>query len=346
MSRTAHLVGSVPLEAAEAAMTAGLERLGPNLRWLPDGETGERTNWIMSIVESFREHPDLEIKREGDWSDYDKTPVFKVRDGHTLTGESLDFGHVAPFEAHYPVFTKLREQYGYGDLAYQVGVPGDFDMALFTLGPLGAFRQKQPFTDATLQTIRSVHAEAGNDAVFQIEVPAELVFVAKMPGPLQPAMAALMARGITQLAAQSPAGARFGVHLCLGDMNHRALGRMSDVSPLVRLSNAIAAKWPEGRPLEFIHAPFAAAIEPPVNRRAFYAPLSKLRLPESVDFIAGFAHEDQSFEAQRTLRDHLDQLVGREVGIATACGLGRREPDTALAAIDRTAELVHAPALG
>ena len=346
MPRTAHLVGSVPLESAEAAMTAGLERLGPNLRWLPDGETGERTNWILHIVESFRQHPDLEIKREGDWTDYDKTPVFKVRDGHTLSGDSLDFGHAADFQANYPTCRKLREQYGYEDLAYQLGVPGDFDMALFTLGPLGAFRQKKPFTDATLRTIRTVHAEAGDDVVFQIEVPAELVFVAKMPAPLQPAMAAFMARGILQLAEQSPEGARFGVHLCLGDMNHRALGRMSDVSPLVHLTNALAAKWPAGRPLEFIHAPFAAAIEPPVNRRGFYAPLSKLRLPSEVDFIAGFAHEDQTFDAQRTLRDHIDGLVGREVGIATACGLGRRESEAAVAAIDRTAELVHAAALG
>src|SRR5687767_5173131 len=108
MARIAHLVGSIPLESAEAAMNAGLERLGPNLRWLPDGETGERTNWIMSIIESLREHPDLEIKREGDWSDYDKTPVFRVRDGHTLTGDSLDFGQAAAFKDNYPTFTKLR----------------------------------------------------------------------------------------------------------------------------------------------------------------------------------------------------------------------------------------------
>src|SRR5687767_1239901 len=136
MSRIAHLVGSIPLESAEAAMTAALDRMGPSLRWLPDGETGERTNWIIHIVESLRQHPDLEIKREGDWSDYDATPVFAIRSGHTLTGDSLDFGHVAPFEQHYPVFTKLREQHGLDGLAYQVGIPGDFDMALFTLGPL------------------------------------------------------------------------------------------------------------------------------------------------------------------------------------------------------------------
>ena len=340
MTRTAHLVGSIPLDSAEEAMTAALERMGPNLRSLPDGETGERTNWIIHIVESFRRHPDLELKSEGAWTDYSDIPRFAIRKGATLTGESLDFGHTADFDANSPTFLKLREQHGLKDVAYQLGLPGDFDMALFTLGPLAAFQHRRPFTEATLRTIRAVYERAGDDVVFQLEVPAELVFVAKMPAPLQSAMAAYLARGITRLVEQAPEGARFGVHLCLGDMNHRALGTMSDVSPLVHLTNAIAASWPHGRRLEFIHAPLAAAIEPPPNRRRFYAPLAKLRLPADVDFIAGFAHEDQPISAQLTLRDHLDGLLGRPVGVATACGLGRRERQPALAALDRTAALV------
>ena len=340
MTRRAHLVGSIPLESAEAAMTAALDRTGPALQSLPDGETGERRNWIIHIIESFRRHPDLELVREGGWTDYSDIPAFRVRKGHTLTGDSLDFGHVADFEHSYPVFRKLREQRGLDGLVFQLGLPGDFDMALFTLGPARALRHRRAFTEATLRTIRTVHAQAGRDVIFQIEVPAELVFVAKAPAAAQRAVAALMARGIAGLAQRSPEGARFGVHLCLGDMNHRALGRMRDVSPLVHLTNAIAAAWPSGRPLDYVHAPFAAAEEPPPNRRGFYRPLERLRLGSGVEFIAGFVHEDQALSAQRALRDHLDELVGRQVGIATACGLGRREPASALAAMDRMAALL------
>lgn len=320
-------------------MASALERLGPVLRCLPDGETGERANWIIHIVESFRQHPDLELVRDGGWTDYQDIPRFRVRRGHPLTAESLDFGHVAAFEATYPTFQRLRERCGRPDVAFQVGIPGDFDLALFTLGPVAALRHRAAFTGATLRTIREIHARAGGDVVFQIEVPAELVFVARMPPPARPAMARFLSGGITRLAADSPAGARFGVHLCLGDMNHRALGRMRDVGPLVQLSNAIVAGWPAGRPLEFVHAPLAAAIEPPPNRRAFYQPLTDLRLPAGTAFIAGFAHEDQPLPAQVALRDHLDQLVGRPVAVATACGLGRRDPGPALAAMDRTAAL-------
>lgn len=339
MAGLAHLVGSIPSATPDEAMRVALERLGPCLRWLPDGETGPRRNWIIHIIESLRAHPDLEVVRDGGWTDYEDIPRFRIRRGHRLAGESLDFGHTTAFETSFPVFRQLVAESGRDDVAFQVGMPGDFDMALFTLGPTGPFRHREPFTDAVLTEIRDIHAQAGDRVVFQLEVPAELVFVARMPPLAQPAMASYLARGITDLAAGAPEGARFGIHLCLGDMNHRALGRMRDVSPLVHLTNAIGTRWPAGRPLEFVHAPFAAAAEPPPNQRAFYQPLEGLRLDPAVAFIAGFVHEDLPLHAQQALHDHLARLLARPVGVATSCGLGRREPDDAMATMDLAAAL-------
>src|SRR6185437_2420998 len=42
----AHLVGSVPLADAAAVFQAASAILGAQLRRIPDGETGVRTNWI------------------------------------------------------------------------------------------------------------------------------------------------------------------------------------------------------------------------------------------------------------------------------------------------------------
>ena len=173
-------------------------------------------------------------------------------------------------------------------------MPGDFDLAMFTLGPTGALRHRRPFTEATIAEIRGVRAVTGADVVFQIEVPVELVMVAKAPR-TGPVGAAELARpAITGLAAAAPVGSQFGVHLCLGDMNNRALGSMKDVGPLVALSNAIVAGWPDGRPLVFMHAPFSAADHPAPTDPAFYAPLADLTVPPGVRFSAGFAHEAQS----------------------------------------------------
>lgn len=343
--RSAHLVGSTPFENCDEAMEIALTRLPGRLRTLPDGETGERRDWIIHIVESLRRHPDLEVTREGHWGDYDDTLTFRVRPGHQLRGETLDFGHVGDVEASYPRFVEQRAARGLSpaELRFQVGIPGDFDMALFTLGPRAAFLNRRPFTDATVEEIRRIHAIAGDDVVFQLEVPAELIFVAQVPGPLQPLAAMFLARGLRNVAKRSPRGARFGIHLCVGDMNHRALARMRDARPLVLLANAIVRAWPRSRPLDFIHAPFAAAVEPPVLDPDFYAPLADLRLPASTRFIAGIVHEDRSLDEERELLSLIERHVGRRVDVATSCGLGRRDREAALATLERARELCEEP---
>ena len=175
--------------------------------------------------------------------------------------------------------------------------------------------------------------------MFQIEVPVELVMVAKAPAAGRAAAAKLAARTVTGLADAAPAGTRFGVHLCLGDMNNRALGSMGDVGPLVTLSNAIVSGWPAGRELVFVHAPFSAADHPAPTDREFFRPLADLVVPDGVRFAAGFAHESQSLTDQHRVRDLIDTGVGRPVDIASACGLGRRTAEAGRAVLERTAEL-------
>ncbi|NHC12174.1 hypothetical protein [Motilibacter deserti] len=340
--RMGHLVGSIPAPDAESAMRLALDALGPSLQTLTDGETGERRNWIVSVIEELRDHPDLEVARDGDFSDYDRIPRLRVRKGRKLYGATLDFGHVAAVEQSWPVFSRLRTEYARPGLSFQVGVPGDFDMAAFTLGPREGLRHRRAFTEATLAEIGRVFAAHGRDVVFQIEAPAELVQLARVPEPLAPAAARVLARGVLDLAAGAPEGARFGVHLCLGDMNHRALGRMQDAAPLVHLANAIARGWPAGRALEFVHAPFTGGEDPPPTEPAFYAPLERLRLPTTTRFVAGFAHEGQGFAEQLEVLRLIEERVDRPVGVSNPCGLGRRSPSAGRAAMERIAELCAA----
>jgi hypothetical protein len=263
-----------------------------------------------------------------------------VRAGRRLFGANLDFGHVSSADRSWPVFQRIRGEFGRPDLAFQVGVPGDLDLATFTLGPAAALRHRCAFTEATVGEIRRIHATCGNDVVFQVEVPVELTLLARLPGPAQPPAARLLGRGITDVAVAAPRGARFGVHLCLGDLNHRPFGTMTDVAPLVHLSNALVARWPVDRPLEFMHGPFAAADQPPPLDPAFYAPLARLHLPTDVRFIAGFVHEARSLDQQRRIRALLEGHLGRPVDIATACGLGRRTPAAAEATMEQAAALL------
>jgi hypothetical protein len=64
--RHPHVVGSIPLFSAEEAMKWQLDRL-PGLRYISGDETGERSRWVVSFVESLRNHPDLEVRLTRLW---------------------------------------------------------------------------------------------------------------------------------------------------------------------------------------------------------------------------------------------------------------------------------------
>lgn len=339
-ARQVLLLGSLPATDADDAMGTAARLLGPLLRAIPDGETGPvRKNWLAGLCDEQQTHSDLEVVRQGAWSGYDDVPKMRVRPGHRLYGINLDFGHAEAARESLPALRRVRDQLGRPDLPFQSSVPGDFDTAFFTLGPVEGLRHLRAFTEMTLREVREVKETVGDDTVFQIEVPVELVMMIKAPARVRPLVASRLAEGILRIARNSPAGTRFGVHLCVGDLNNQPLAEMDDVSPLVLLANAVARRWPEGRPLLYVHAPFAAADKPAPVRPDYYAPLRGLELPADVDLVAGFVHERQDLADQRRIRDQVDDLVGRQVDLAAACGLGRRSREAAERNLEQTAEL-------
>jgi hypothetical protein len=346
MGRRTHLVGAWPGRGPEHAMEQALSRLAPHLDRLSDGETGDRHLWCTPVIEKLRANPDVEILRDGDWSDYEQVAQWKVRDGHTLDPANLRMHYALAFRNSYPSFRILRENHGRPDLRFQVGIVAPIDLAIYAFGE-AAFADPS-ILDAwqvtTVRDIAAIHAEAGDDVVFQLETVVALVAIAQADDDAQPAVASQMAETMLDTVRRSPAGARFGIHLCLGDFHHTAYGAMRDVRPLVLLANAIAAGFPDDRVLEYVHAPFAAAKEPPIEAESFYEPLRELALPDDTRFIAGFLHESLDTEAHRELLARIERLAGREVDVAAACGLGRRDSDEeAFEQMRETAALLGEP---
>jgi hypothetical protein len=347
MGRRTHLVGAWPGRGPEHAMDQALSRLAPHLDRLSDGETGDRHLWCTPVIEKLRANPDVEILRDGDWSDYEQVAQWKVRDGHTLDPANLRMHYALAFRNSYPSFRVLRENHGRPDLRFQVGIVAPIDLAIYAFGE-AAFADPSILDGwqvATVRDIAEIHAEAGDDVVFQLETVVALIAIAQAPDEAQPGVAAQMAETMLDTIRRSPAGARFGIHLCLGDFHHTAYGEMRDVTPLVLLANAIAAGFPDDKVLEYVHAPFAAAKEAPIEAESFYEPLRDLELPDDTRFIAGFLHESLDTEAHRELLARIERLVGREVDVAAACGLGRRDSDEeAFEQMRETAALLQEPA--
>ncbi|MFG6201516.1 hypothetical protein [Nonomuraea sp. JJY05] len=340
--RRIHLVGSYPAADAHQAMTVMASTVGPYLRTLADGEVGARRNWILHVIDGLREHPDVELRTEGNWSDYDDRPVFRVRRGHRLTAASLRTGHAAAAGESYEAFKEIRAEHGLEGVSFQVGIPGDLDLALFSFGPAGAFTRRGAFRGALAREIAEISRWGGRDVLFQLEVPAELVMVAGAPRPLRAAVARALVRGMVKQAAAAPAGTRFGVHLCVGDLGNRALRRLDDVGPAVSLVNALLRAWPRGRPLEFVHVPLAAGDLPPPVEAGFYRGLASLAaLPQGVRFAAGLVHEAQEEADQRRILGLVESALARTVDVSPACGLGRRSARDARRVLDRAVALAE-----
>ena len=338
-SRSVHLVGSLPADNTRDALTWVTGILGNTIGpCMPDGETGERSDWVNRLVEDLRSHPDLELVRDGGWTGYTDTPAFRVKKGRRLRWIDLDY--FAEFEKSWPAYQDLVHGSG---RRFQIGIPGHLDVAAIAFGfnlPV-ALRNLAPFREATIREIAAIWARAGDLAVFQLEVPIELIALTKLPRSAQPAAAKRFAREVLRLVEAAPKGTRFGLHLCLGDLNNESMGAPADAGPLVILGNAIMAGWPKGRILEYVHVPLSHGSQPPTMDPDYYEPLTQLWIPDRVRFIGGFIHEKSLIKDLVLIRDQIEFNLGRQIDVAASCGLGRRNQKAA----QLNLEIAHAVAL-
>ncbi|WP_378733188.1 hypothetical protein [Nocardia brasiliensis] len=318
-------------------MRAMLDSAGPLLRTLPTGETRRYEFYIRPIIEDLVAQGALESKKPGQWNTSRDRTIYRAPGGKPLSGDMMDLGYLREAKEALPVFAALRAARELPQLTLQIGMPTTFTLAFIAMGASGVLRNKRAFTDATVRDISGIRELAGDDVVIQLEATAELVLMAKTQ-PLHGLVDRVLGlgSGIAELASLSPAGTRFGVHLCLGSMNNKARATLRNARPLVHLANSVVRHWPSDRTLEYVHAPFAAGDIPPSAKSEFYAPLARLSLGAGTNFYAGLVHDSPTETEQFQTLQLIEQALGRPVdGVATACGLGRRPRPVADALMER-----------
>ncbi|NNF88153.1 MAG: hypothetical protein HKM97_06480, partial [Acidimicrobiia bacterium] len=177
--RSVHLVGSLPADTTRDALTWVTGILGNTIGpCMPDGETGDRSDWVNRLVENLRTHPDLQLVRDGEWSGYTDTPAFRVRKGRHLRWIDLDY--LAEFDKSWKAYEDLVHGSG---RRFQIGIPGHFDVAAIAFGfnLARALRNLAPFREATIREMAAIWSRAKGLAVFQLEVPIELIMLTKLP---------------------------------------------------------------------------------------------------------------------------------------------------------------------
>ena len=326
-----HLVGSVPLADAAEVFETVSAALGPRLRRLPDGETGERGDWITWLEPVFGRHPGFEPSNE----EFRVHAAAQARQRYRLKpgvgAGSIRFDNLFYADIalrSYAVFRRLCDA---GKIAagtrFQVDlVPAHSVIWLFVAEAQQAAIDPI-YNDALRREIDKIAAAIpAKDLAIQFDV-ASAVFARLQraePGPygrtkdeMQERFAAILAA----LGNHVPAGVDLLYHFCYGDSNHRHVVEPTDMGDMVALANRLAANV--SRPIQLVHMPV------PRDRSddAYFAPLRHLAMEPKTQLCLGLVHYSDGLEGTKRRMATARRFVAN-YAIATECGFGRRDPAT------------------
>jgi hypothetical protein len=331
MTRDVHLVGSVPMANAREVFETVSRALGPRIKRLPDGETGERGDWITWLEPVFANNPALQKSGE----------FFRVhasgtgRERYTLKSgvmprdvrfPNLFYADIA--KESYAVFKRLKEAGKIpAGVKFQVDlVPAHSVIWLFLVDALHA--PLDPiYNDAVKREIDKIAAAVPHaELAIQFDV-ASAVFArlerneASSYGRTKTEMQETFAKIVVDLGNRVPADVDLLYHLCYGDSNHRHVVEPTDTGDMVEFANRVAREIE--RPLQLVHMPV------PRNRAddAYFAPLRELKLRPETELCLGLVHYTDGVEGTKRRLTTAKKYAG-SFSIATECGFGRRDPRT------------------
>jgi hypothetical protein len=331
MPHNVHLVGSVPLTDAEAVFTTACAALGPRLKRVPDGETGERVGWVGWLDRVFAAMPALELSDQS-WRVHEQAKPqrrFHLKPGRTVA--ELRFGELPYLEfavASYAIFRRLRDA---GRIPpgtkFQLDIaPAQSTVRAHVVDQL--FAPLEPlYNDAICRTVdRIAAAVPHHDLAIQFDM-ASAVFTVLQRGDFHDhgatkgEAAANFAALSATLGNRVPAGADLLFHFCYGDNNHRHSVEPIDMGDMVDMANRL--RRAVTRRIDLIHMPV------PRDRSddAYFAPLRQLDLAPETELALGLVHLTGGIDGIKR-RLATARKYGRDFAVATECGFGRRRPET------------------
>lgn len=324
------LVGSVPLRDTDEVINTVYAELGQHLRRIPDGETGERANWILWQYPALEAHPALEP--DPDLPPYPVTtekgglvreiPLLRFREGVDPETVAFEPGYAEAAKSYVSFAGLKRTGRLRPDLRFQVCLPTAVGVASHFISPRSQAAFAAAYERALLEELRIIvnaipHPELAIqwDAVYEV-----LYWAGRRAWWGTDARAETLA-ALTRLGSAVPEAVELGFHLCYGDPGGHHLVEPTDCAVLVALANGIAASIE--RPVQWLHLPV------PVERSdvGYFEPLAGLRLPPHTRLVLGLIHASDG-EAGNAARIAAAREVVSDFGLATECGWGRRDPES------------------
>ncbi len=329
--RDVYLVGSVPMASAADVFREISNVLGPRLRWLPDGETGDRLDWVAGLEGLFANHPDFEASGKAFRIHPTAPPKMRrvLRAGRKA--QDVNFGNLGYADHAIASYAEFARQQAAGVIPARVKfqvdlVPAHSVLWLFVEDELHAALDPV-YNAAVKRELARITAAIPHDKLaIQYDV-ASAVFArlerneASPYGRDRAESTETFARILVDFGDAVPADVDLLFHFCYGDSNHRHVVEPSDMGDMVAMANRIDAGL--SRQVQLYHMPV------PLDRAddAYFTPLKDLRLRRGTEICLGLVHHTDGAEGtlrrMATARRHLDHFL-----VGTECGFGRRPPET------------------
>jgi hypothetical protein len=345
-----HFNGSVNLADAESVMREIVSRVPSGVRRVPDGETGDRGNWIFFQMQKFLQSPLLVAARplEAAEGDYAQVPQLRLADGVDPADMRWpDPGYADAYLGSYATFTALREQ---GVIPAGVRFQVQYPTPLASIGAYIVPEQQQALLGSYEQAMfadldRLLAAIPHDEAAVQWDVAVEFSVLEEFfaPGGAQsfdPIVAGL-ARCVDQVPAEVPAG----LHLCYGDYGHQHFKQPGSLALQVRVLNAVTAA--AGRTVTFV----SFTVPQYQREESYFAPLAGLAADPGTDLNFALVPYHPADQAPGTTGDQvrlIDAALAaspggsRPWGICTECGMGRVDREDIPVLLDLHREIIAA----
>lgn len=326
------LVGSIPLRDSDQVFCTVAQELGGKTTRIPDGETGPlRSLWIQAQRSVFIFNPYLQADPEPavSWAYGKEAPAPRARIRPAVEPTDIAFTDLLYAnwaKESYARFRKLRDE---GVIAkgtrFQVCLPTPLACMGFVF-PEDQRSVEPAYEAGMLQEVNRIcEGIPHDDLAIQWDVCIELnVWDGWRPTYIAQNLAEIQ-EGITdrliRIGEHVPSGVELGYHLCYGDLGGRHFREPEDAGMMVDIANRLLSGV--GREVTWLHIPV------PVDRNdaEFFAPLNKLQLRNRTRLYLGIVHDADGLEGARK-RFAAARSIVSDFGIATECGMGRRQPET------------------
>jgi hypothetical protein len=336
-----HFNGGVNLADTETVMREIASRVPKGVTRIPDGETGDRQNWIWFQLDKFLQTPGLESDEPADMgaesTEYVQMPKVRL----TVDAGEIDWpnlGYADVYQESFAIFDRLQADGVIPPgVRFQVEYPTPLASISAWLVEADQDRLEPSYEQALFDDLdRLLDAVPHTRISVQWDVAVEFGML-EMSFPGAKTMDDIVER-LVRCVDHVPDDVPVGLHLCYGDYHHQHFKEPESLAMQVEVVNRVGAGM--SRPIDFI-----AFTVPQYQREAgYFEPLASLDVRAQTELYFALVPYHPETQAEGTTDEQvrlIDAHLGdRAWGICTECGMARAERDEIPILLDLHREII------